>query len=350
MMAANYQPAGYQPAGYQPAGYQPAGYQEVAHDRGAGVRAMAASSVRPYSLPSQSLPALSAPVPAEYPDEAPYDEAQYDEAPYRGGPGGPGDSTASGQPGRDRGDLRIPLLVLAAAVLIATGAGIGTAIGLSRQSATSAASAASAAAGPVASRSAAAVPTTSPTAAKAPVSALETALEPVQDFTGRLNLADCKSPSATFVTCTAPDPKGAIASATFQTFPSLSALYTAYQAEVAAMAGEPFGKVENTQNCGSPAPQPMGEISWNHSDQHTLKYSVAQLASGKVPQDIAAGRMFCMQLSGGGENIIWTQNYGDLLVVAHGAVSHEQVWLWFVAVHHNIAFKGQPAMTGMSMG
>ena len=65
------------------------------------------------------------------------------------------------------------------------------------------------------------------------------------------------------------------------------------------------------------------------------------------PTDIAAGRMFCIQLPGGGENIIWTENYGHLLVVAKGAVSHEQVWLWFVAVHHNVAFKGAPAMPGM---
>ena len=180
-----------------------------------------------------------------------------------------------------------------------------------------------------------------------PASALVTALEPVQNFTGRLTLAACKEPSATLVSCTNPDPKGAIASASFQTFSTLGALYGAYQADVAAMAGKPFRAVENTQNCGSPAPEPMGEISWNHSDQHTLRYSVAQMASGTVPYDVAAGRMFCIQLPGGGENIIWTENYGRLLVVAKGAASHEQVWLWFVAVHHNVAFKGAPAMPGM---
>jgi hypothetical protein len=190
---------------------------------------------------------------------------------------------------------------------------------------------------------------TSTSAARPAASALLTALDPVQNFTGRLSLSACAEPSATLVTCTSPDPKGAIASATFQTFPSLSALYVAYEADVAAMAHTSFTSVENTQNCGSPAPQPMGEISWNHSDQHTLKYSAGQMAAGAVPYDDAAGRMFCIQLPGGGENIIWTQNAGNLLVVAHGAVSHEQVWLWFVSVHHNIAFKGQPTMPGMSM-
>jgi len=74
---------------------------------------------------------------------------------------------------------------------------------------------------------------------------------------------------------------------------------------------------------------------------------VQQMASGTVPFDMAAGRMFCIQLPGGGENIIWTQNVGDLLVVTKGAASHEQVWAWFVAVHNNIVFKGQPAMAGM---
>ncbi len=91
----------------------------------------------------------------------------------------------------------------------------------------------------------------------------------------------------------------------------------------------------------------MGEISWNHSEQHTLKYSVAQMALGMVPDDVASGRMFCIQLPGGGENIIWTQNYGHLLVVAKGDVSHEQVWLWFVAVDHNVAFAERRRMPGM---
>jgi hypothetical protein len=238
--------------------------------------------------------------------------------------------------------------VLAAAIVLAAGAGIGTAIGLSRGATPTAAPAMSmpASASPPAA-SATPKPTAKPTATGLPASALVTALEPVQDFTGRLRLAACKEPNPTLVTCTNPDRQGAIASASFQTFATLSALYTAYQAEVAAMAGKPFAAVENTQNCGSPAPQPMGEISWNHSDQHTLRYSVAQMASGTVPYDIAAGRMFCIQLPGGGENIIWTENYGHLLVVAKGDVSHEQVWLWFVAVHHNVAFKGTPAMPGM---
>jgi serine/threonine protein kinase len=367
------------PASRAPHPALPVGYPEVAHDPGAGSHPRAGSIIRPDPPPSEGMVVLSAPAPADYQAAAPYQDPapapawtphqpggshQPGRSPQSGGshqpgrspqdgaggaagPGGSGGQPASDGHARVRGDLRVPLLVLAAAVLIAAGAGIGTAIGLSRQRVTATMAAA---AGPVAARSASPAPAAAVgLTATPPVSALETALEPVQNFTGRLSLAACKFPSATFATCTNPDPKGAVASATFQTFPSLNALYTAYQATVAAMADKPFSTVENTQNCGKPAPQPMGEISWNHSDQHTLKYSVAQIASGTVPQDIAAGRMFCLQLAGGGENIVWTQNYGNLLVVAHGAVSHEQVWLWFVAVHHNVAFKGQPAMAGMSM-
>jgi len=350
-----------------------ADYQELAHDPGAGGPGLIASGARAGRPPALSL--LSAP-----PDvgAAPLRDAlpHADGPAFPGGTGyagryaqpggtddeGPGDPRGWSPPRRVRRNhegLRVPLLVLAAAIVIAAGAGIGTAISLSRGAAAAPSPSMSmraSASAPAPSKSAASTSAASasaasampkPTATGLPASALVTALEPVQNFTGRLSLAACKEPSPTLVTCANPDPKGAIASATFQTFATLNALYTAYQANVAAMAGKPFRAVENTQDCGLAAPQPMAEISWNHSDQHTLKYSVAQMASGTVPYDIAAGRMFCIQLPGGGENIIWTENFGHLLVVAKGAVSHEQVWLWFVSVHHNVAFKGAPAMPGM---
>jgi serine/threonine protein kinase len=333
-----------------------ADYQELAHDPDADRRGLIASGARtggppapPYLVPP-ALPLLSAP-PGDgpgYPGGTGYGGRNA----YPGGADdGPSDPRGWSPPRlrrRNRDDLRVPLLLLAAAIVIAAGAGIGTAIGLSRGAGPTASPSMTMRASPSSSAaSATPKPSPKPTATGLPASALVTALEPVQNFTGRLTLAACKEPSATLVTCTNPDPMGAIASASFQTFTTLDALYTAYQADVSAMAGKPFPAVENTQNCGSPAPQPMGEISWNHSDQHTLRYSVAQMASGTVPYDIAAGRMFCIQLPGGGENIIWTENYGHLLVVAKGDVSHEQVWNWFVTVHHNVAFKGAPAMPGM---
>ena len=331
-------------------------YQELAHDPGLAGRGLITTSARrgvPPALSLLSAPTDAGPVPL---DDAP---PPMDEAAFRGGtgPDDPADFRGWSPPRRRRRnheELRVPLLVLAAAIVIAAGAGIGTAISLSRGGTPSAGpsmpmrASASTSAAPATSKPATSKPAApKPMATGLPASALVTALEPVQNFTGRLTLAACKEPGATQVTCTNPDPKGAIASASFQTFTTLGALYTAYQADIAAMAGKPFRAVENTQNCGYAAPQPMGEVSWNHSDQHTLKYSVAQMASGTVPTDIAAGRMFCVQLAGGGENIIWTENYGHLLVVAKGAASHEQVWLWFVAVHHNVAFKGAPAMPGM---
>jgi serine/threonine protein kinase len=333
-------------------------YQELAHDPGLAGRGLITTSARRGAPPALSL--LSAPTDT---DAVPLDDAPppLDEAGFRGGAGYPGadpDDLRGWSPPRRRRrnqeGLRVPLLVLAAAIVIAAGAGIGIAISLSRGGTPAAGpsmpmraagSTSAAAASPKPASPTLAAP--KPMATGLPASTLVSALEPVQNFTGRLSLAACKEPSATEVTCTNPDPKGAIASASFQTFTTLGALYTAYQTDVAAMAGKSFRTVVNTQNCGYAAPQPMGEVSWNHSDQHTLKYSVAQMASGTVPTDIAAGRMFCIQLAGGGENIIWTENYGHLLVVAKGAVSHEQVWLWFVAVHHNVAFKGAPAMPGM---
>jgi serine/threonine protein kinase len=319
-------------------------YQELAHDPGLAGRGLITTSARRGAPPALSL--LSAPTDT---DAVPLDDAlpPVDQADFRGW-------SPPRRRRRNHEELRVPLLVLAAAIVIAAGAGIGTAISLSRGGTPAASpsmpmrASTSGSAAPATPKPTAAKPMApKPTAAGLPASALVSALEPVQNFTGRLSLAACKEPAATEVTCTNPDPKGAIASASFQTFTTLSALYTAYQADVAAMAGKSIRAVVNTQNCGYAAPQPMGEVSWNHSDQHTLKYSVAQMASGTVPTDIAAGRMFCIQLAGGGENIIWTENYGHLLVVAKGAVSHEQVWLWFVAVHHNVAFKGAPAMPGM---
>ena len=150
----------------------------------------------------------------------------------------------------------------------------------------------------------------------------------------------------TLVTCANPDPKGAIASASFQTFSHFGHALHGVSGGCRGDGGQAVPGGREHAELRLAGPEPMGEISWNHSEQHTLKYSVAQMASGMVPYDVAAGRMFCIQLPGGGENIIWTQNYGHLLVVAKGDVSHEQVWLWFVAVHHNVAFAGAPAHAG----
>ena len=182
-----------------------------------------------------------------------------------------------------------------------------------------------------------------------PPSALFSVLDRTEEFTGMLRMSACVQKTATNVQCTNPDP--AIASVTFATFPSLGALYTDYREIVENLSGQKsFGAVENTHVCDSVAPDPTGENTWNHSDQYSTKYSVAQLASGTVPTDAAMGRVFCVQKSDGSAVMLWTQDSGHLLGYATGGeASHEQVWNWFYDIHHNIIFPGQAGMADMSM-
>jgi Protein kinase domain len=177
-----------------------------------------------------------------------------------------------------------------------------------------------------------------------PPSTLFSVLDHTEQFTGMLRMSACAQGTATSVKCTNPDP--AIASVTFETYSSLDALYTHYQEIVENLTHDKsFGAVENTHVCGSVAPDPTGESTWNHSDQYSTSYSVAQLASGKVPTEAAMGRVFCVQKPDGSAVMLWTQDSGHLLGYATGGeASHEQVWNWFYDVHHNIVFPGQPGM------
>jgi Protein kinase domain len=177
-----------------------------------------------------------------------------------------------------------------------------------------------------------------------PASTLFSVLGRTEQFTGMLRMSTCAQTTATLVQCTNPDP--AIASVTFATYSSLSALYSKYQEIVENLTGRPFAADENTHVCDSTAPDPTGESTWNHSDRYSTKYSVGQLASGTVSTDTAMGRVFCVQKPNGSAVMVWTQDSGDLLGYATGGdASHEQVWNWFYDVHHNIIFPGQPAMT-----
>jgi serine/threonine protein kinase len=173
-------------------------------------------------------------------------------------------------------------------------------------------------------------------------------LHSTEAFTSVLPMSTCVQQALTRVECSHPSP--AIASVTFATYPSLAALYSDYQQIVANLTGhQPFSAVENMHPCSAVAPDPTGESTWNHSDQYLTTYSVAQMASGRVPTETAMGRVFCAQKSDGSAVMVWTQNAGKLLGYATGgAASHEQVWNWFYAIHHNIIFPGQPGMTGMS--
>lgn len=59
-----------------------------------------------------------------------------------------------------------------------------------------------------------------------------------------------------------------------------------------------------------------------------------------VADNQAAGRVYC-NVTEGLQYIVWTQNDGRLLAVVAGPL-HENVWNWWVAVHHNIGLGGSP--------
>jgi hypothetical protein len=71
------------------------------------------------------------------------------------------------------------------------------------------------------------------------------------------------------------------------------------------------------------------------------------MAAGKVPFASAAGRMACIATAHGSEDIIWTDDIGDMLGVAIGSGPGASVWNWWVAVHHWILFPGTPSMPSM---
>jgi serine/threonine protein kinase len=149
---------------------------------------------------------------------------------------------------------------------------------------------------------------------------------------GLLPPSSCRQAGATVVTCRAPAP--GISAVTFRTFPSLAALYAAYAAQVKALNS---GNLQaNFNNCL--LGQTYGEVGWNHMFQHPKTYSVEQMSSGRVSDAQAAGRVFC-KFNNAQENFVWTQDDGHLLGYVAGPV-HEDVWHWWVGVHHNIGFAG----------
>jgi hypothetical protein len=151
---------------------------------------------------------------------------------------------------------------------------------------------------------------------------------------GDLPPSACHQQSTTKVTCTAP--ASGINEVIFRTYPSLTALYAAYVAQVDRLNSGQFHA--NFQDCG--INQTVGEVSWNHQFQHPRNYSVAELISGKLTDDQAAGRVYCDFLNGQ-ENMVWTQNDGHLLAWVTGPI-HEDVWTWWIAVHHNIGLSSAP--------
>jgi hypothetical protein len=160
------------------------------------------------------------------------------------------------------------------------------------------------------------------------------------DAKGYLPPSSCKQNSAAMVTCTAP--YAGISGAVFRTYPSLTALYAAYTARVKDVYAGQFR--QNFSDCG--LEQTVGEAGWNHMFQHPKAYTVAQMSAGMVTDAQAVGRVFCT-FTQGLEYIVWTQGDGRLLAYVAGPV-HEDVWLWWVAIHHNIGLGG--AAMNMNMG
>ena len=128
-----------------------------------------------------------------------------------------------------------------------------------------------------------------------------------------------------------------ISGVTFRTYPSLTALYAAYVARAGSLSSGQFQP--NFQDCG--LQKTVGEVSWNHQFQHPKTYSIAQLSSGRLTADQAEGRVYC-NFANGQENMVWTQNDGRLPGWVSGPL-HEEVWTWWVAIHHNIGFTGAPS-------
>ena len=157
---------------------------------------------------------------------------------------------------------------------------------------------------------------------------------------GLLPPTSCKPMSTAMISCT--QPHYAINAVVFQTFPSMSALYTAYETRVRALSGGPFQA--NFSDCSQTSTN--GEIAWNHDFEHSRKYPMSMFFTGQITDDKAAGRMYCT-FSNDMLDLVWTQDDGRLMAELTGA-PHFDAFQWWVGVHHSIVFPGSPAMPGMT--
>jgi len=243
-------------------------------------------------------------------------------SPPPAGPAGTPPPAAGPPRGRSRRKLVPWLAALAAVILI--GAGLGTWALVSGGSGSHATGM-----GAMASMSAKAKAKPKPSAL---MSALATTNKSA-DAAGKLPPSTCKQQGTAMATCTAP--YTGISAVVFQTYPSLTALYSAYEAKVNSIAGSSAFK-ENFSDCG--LQQTNGEVGWNHNFQHPKTYTAEDMAKGMIKDEQAAGRVYC-NFSSGQEYMVWTQDDGHLMGVVAGPV-HEDVWNWWVAVHHNIGLGG----------
>ena len=242
---------------------------------------------------------------------------------------------AAPAPAVGRPRRRARWVVIAAVLLLICGGGAGTYAALSSQPKASAST--PSVTPPVTPSAMASKPMPQPTPAS-PLAQVLTAADASKVAMGMLPPSNCKQQGTTVVVCLAPSP--AIAHATFTTYPTRKALFAAYKADIRRLYHGRYR--QNVKDCGLSAPSPYGEIAWNHREQHSRSYTIAEMIAGKVSVETAMGRMACLATAGHSEDIVWTTDYGKMLGVAIGRGPHKRVWLWWAAVHHNIVFPGTP--------
>jgi serine/threonine protein kinase len=159
-----------------------------------------------------------------------------------------------------------------------------------------------------------------------------------------INIHRCKPRSRTSAVCT--DPAPPIASLTLQAYPSLTALYGAYRAQVKRLSAPSKPKI----NFGDCQPNhAFGEVGWNHNEQHPKTYSLKQSMNPHLNGVQFAGRVFCTVGSGDVADVVWTDNDGALLAIASGS-PHPDVARWWIRVHHLITPGMNMGSSGMKMG
>jgi hypothetical protein len=140
------------------------------------------------------------------------------------------------------------------------------------------------------------------------------------------------------IVCTAP--VAGVGQVFYQNYSSLSALYDAYETQVADLDGGTFR--QNTGTCGNSVVG-YAEFGWNQEEGHPHNFTVAQLASGKVGQMFAAGRMACFATrtpQGVSQDIVWTIGNGPAMGVAIGSGSPRAVYQLWASLHHAVLFRG----------
>ncbi len=181
-----------------------------------------------------------------------------------------------------------------------------------------------------------ALPLTSQTIAHNPLAKAVAGIDVSDTAKGKLPPSSCRLATSTQVTCV--QPTSAVDVVIFRTYPSLKALYAAYEARVSQIAQGPFRA--NYGNCTET--MTSGEIGWNHDFKHPSMYPVSDFTSGRITDDQAAGRVYCT-FENSELYLVWTQDDGHVLGELSGA-PHVDAYVWWRQVHHSVVMPGSPNM------